>query len=80
MKIAKWQITHDILITLLIILIAGVLSFLVTSSSDAASEGEELYLQYCAACHQPDGKGITGFFPPLANNPMVTSDEPGKIQ
>ncbi|MDH3248695.1 MAG: cytochrome c [Acidimicrobiia bacterium] len=31
-------------------------------------EGSELYQQSCATCHQPDGSGISGTFPPLAGN------------
>ncbi|MCO6413208.1 MAG: cytochrome c [Thiogranum sp.] len=42
--------------------------------------GEALYLDHCAACHQPDGKGVRGFFPPLAGNPRVTADDPAKVQ
>lgn len=33
---------------------------------DATATGEEAYLHNCAACHQPDGKGLAGAFPPLA--------------
>jgi mono/diheme cytochrome c family protein len=51
-----------------------------SSNIQASSTGESLYLQYCAACHQPNGKGIPGFFPPLAANPLVVSEDPGKIQ
>ncbi|WKZ57399.1 MAG: cytochrome D1 domain-containing protein [Bdellovibrionota bacterium] len=29
-------------------------------------KGKAAYLANCAACHQPDGKGLTGAFPPLA--------------
>src|SRR5690606_26372683 len=32
----------------------------------AATGGEQAYLANCAACHQPDGKGLAGAFPPLA--------------
>lgn len=42
--------------------------------------GERLYLQYCGACHQPNGRGIPGFFPPLAGNESVTSEDPEEIQ
>jgi nitrite reductase (NO-forming)/hydroxylamine reductase len=36
-------------------------------SSDALmAKGEAVYLANCAACHQPDGKGLAGAFPPLA--------------
>lgn len=33
----------------------------------AVSNGEATFKQHCAACHQPDGSGIPGFAPPLAN-------------
>ena len=46
----------------------------------ASSVGEALYMQHCSACHQPDGKGIPGIFPPLADNARVNSDDPGTIQ
>ncbi|MCW8934971.1 MAG: cytochrome c [Gammaproteobacteria bacterium] len=50
------------------------------SSVQASSLGEGLYMQHCAACHQPNGKGIPGFFPPLADNDRVNSDDPETIQ
>jgi len=33
--------------------------------------GEVVYQGNCVGCHQPDGKGISGNFPPLAGNPNV---------
>src|SRR5699024_9356261 len=30
--------------------------------------GEKLYQTHCAACHQGDGSGLPGAFPPLAGN------------
>lgn len=46
----------------------------------AQSRGEELYLQHCAACHQPSGKGIPGIFPPLAADATVIAEEPQQVQ
>ena len=46
----------------------------------ADTRGEILYMQKCSVCHQPDGTGIKGFFPPLVNNPLVTTNNPVKIQ
>ena len=37
-----------------------------------SSRGELLFLNYCAACHQPDGSGMPGRIPPLAGSPWVT--------
>ena len=28
----------------------------------------------CSSCHQADGKGVPGAFPPLAGNPVVTGN------
>jgi glucose/arabinose dehydrogenase/cytochrome c2 len=37
--------------------------------------GETLYNSYCASCHKQDGKGITGSFPTLVKNPIVTGEK-----
>lgn len=37
-----------------------------------SQQGPELYKQYCLSCHQPDGNGVRGMYPPLAGNPVVT--------
>lgn len=37
----------------------------------AMEAGEATYLANCAACHQPDGKGLTGAFPPLASSDYI---------
>ncbi len=35
----------------------------------AAADGAKVYEDTCVACHQPDGKGKPGEFPPFAGNP-----------
>ncbi|WP_411846374.1 cytochrome c [Roseibacillus persicicus] len=42
---------------------------------DAVAEGEKVYNLVCSACHQPDGNGLPGAFPPLANSDWVQGDE-----
>lgn len=61
---------------------AAAISLLLLGNASAAEPqaGEALYLQHCAVCHQPDGKGIPGLFPPLAGNPRVTAEKPQQIQ
>lgn len=34
-------------------------------------EGQTLYATYCAACHQANGEGMTGVFPPLKGSAVV---------
>lgn len=34
--------------------------------------GQELFAKYCLACHQADGNGVRGMFPPLAGNEKIT--------
>lgn len=51
-----------------------------TGSVDNAAiniaDGEKLYMQTCAACHQASGKGLAGAFPPLAGSPIVNDKDP----
>jgi len=42
------------------------------------SEGERLYNMACMACHQPEGKGLPGVYPPLAGSEWV-SDDPERL-
>ncbi|HYD52061.1 MAG TPA: cytochrome c [Gemmatimonadaceae bacterium] len=52
-------------------------SALATAQQTAAgpASGEQLY-QRCATCHQPNGKGMTGVYPPLAGSEYVTAANP----
>ena len=36
--------------------------------------GRAIYADRCSACHTPDGQGIPGLFPRLADAPLVNSD------
>ena len=36
------------------------------------SRGEEVFLEHCATCHQPDGTGQAGKYPSLAGSPITT--------
>ncbi len=36
--------------------------------ADLKKRGEEVYNQVCAACHQADGRGVEGTYPPLAGS------------
>lgn len=44
------------------------------SPQDQIKLGRNTYTQSCAACHQPDGKGIKGAFPPLAASDYLNQD------
>jgi nitrite reductase (NO-forming) len=37
-------------------------------------EGKALYTSYCSMCHQPEGQGIAGAFPPLAKSDYLMAD------
>jgi len=43
-----------------------------TQVAAAGALGEEKYAQVCAVCHQANGQGIEGNFPPLANSEWMT--------
>lgn len=40
----------------------------------AGGNGARVYQANCSSCHQADGKGLLGSFPPLAGNAVVTGD------
>ncbi|PYR90115.1 MAG: cytochrome C [Acidobacteria bacterium] len=41
---------------------------------DDRSRGAQLYQQICAACHMPDGNGVSGMQPPLVGSAVVAGD------
>jgi nitrite reductase (NO-forming)/hydroxylamine reductase len=43
-------------------------------ADELMARGKAVYLGNCAACHQPDGKGLTGAFPPLAQSDYLQRD------
>lgn len=46
----------------------------------AARDGKVAYEANCSACHQPNGKGLTGVFPPLAQSDYLLNDKQRAIR
>jgi alcohol dehydrogenase (quinone), cytochrome c subunit len=46
---------------------------------DASKEGALVYLNNCAACHRPDGRGYERVFPALAGNPVVEAQNADSV-
>lgn len=38
-------------------------------------KGKTLFLKYCMACHQTDGSGVPGMYPPLIKSPIINGDK-----
>ena len=49
------------------------------SVANAASDGKSIFNTNCATCHQQNGMGSPGVFPPLAGNKDVTAKDPSKV-
>ena len=45
---------------------------------EEVGRGQTLYLTYCAACHQANGRGIAGAFPPLKASGVVNRADAAK--
>lgn len=45
-------------------------------SASKANIGATLYRTSCGSCHQGNGEGVTGAFPPLSDDPVVTAEDP----
>jgi nitrite reductase (NO-forming) len=50
---------------------AGVAASVAPTTDDPMENGRRTFETVCAACHQPDGNGLAGTFPPLAGTPRV---------
>ena len=48
------------------------------SSSTNSALGAQIYGNNCATCHQPEGTGVPGAFPPLKGDPVVLSADPAE--
>ncbi|HKJ34714.1 MAG TPA: cbb3-type cytochrome c oxidase subunit II [Balneolaceae bacterium] len=46
------------------------------AASGSKLNGKNIFVQNCAACHQQNGKGVPGAFPPLAGDPVVNNIDP----
>lgn len=44
------------------------------SKAERIQMGENVYKHLCQACHQPDGKGMKGVFPPVAKSDYFAND------
>jgi mono/diheme cytochrome c family protein len=44
------------------------------AATGSGDPGERTYQTVCSACHQANGKGMPGAFPPLAGSEWVTAD------
>ena len=45
------------------------------TKADRIAAGEHIYMQICYACHQANGQGIPGVFPPLAGSDYLLADK-----
>ncbi len=46
----------------------------VAGKDELFAKGEKVFLANCSACHQPNGIGLAGAFPPLANSDFLKGD------
>jgi cytochrome c oxidase cbb3-type subunit 2 len=43
--------------------------------ADWKALGEQVFGNYCSACHQLSGEGVAGVFPPLRADPVVVAED-----
>ena len=49
------------------------------TGNDAFRKGQKVFDTYCKVCHQANGQGAPGQFPPLAGSEWVLAKEPGRV-
>lgn len=53
----------------------GILSLILAiSCGHPYSQGERLYVEYCASCHMDDGSGLSGVIPPLSGSTTLRNE------
>ena len=57
-----------------IIAVAGLAVIAGSGAARADESGEALYLKKCAACHQPNGKGLPNPIPPLMGSGYLQAE------
>ena len=50
-----------------------------TESQPSSTSGSALYAQHCAVCHQKDGRGMTGAYPPLDGSEWISGSSEAPI-
>lgn len=46
-----------------------------STGNSSLPDGAQLYVQNCQSCHQANGEGLPGAFPPLKGSPVVNGDD-----
>ncbi len=59
----------------IVVLLSGLVIKKGVAQGSSNVDGEQLYLSRCMSCHQVDGNGIPGVFPPLNEIDWVTGDK-----
>lgn len=44
------------------------------------ARGSEIYADFCVTCHLPNGEGVSGTFPPLANSDYLKNNRTESIR
>lgn len=50
-----------------------------TAGGEMAAKGKKVFQTYCQVCHQANGLGTPGQFPPLAGSEWVLAEQPTRI-
>ena len=65
-------------VLVLIVVVCGLLSFQNDQLAKSIKRGQDVYSTNCFTCHQENGQGLEGTFPPLAKADFLTKDKDGK--
>lgn len=76
----KYILTVIVLIGILIIACASEDKKQDKALTESIARGGAIYKDFCVVCHQPNGEGVEGAFPPLAKADYLMNDREGSIR
>ena len=71
----RWWLSRGLSLLALPLLLANCQSEEETKRQKYITEGIGLYRTYCANCHQNDGAGLAGLYPPIAGSDYLKANK-----
>ena len=74
------QMQNNYLLSLITAFTVTLVSAQETLLKESIERGSDIYTDFCATCHMPNGKGVENVYPPLANSDYLIKNREASIK